>query len=129
MGMSIEEYRAHITGKKKRHKYNATPRVVDCIRFDSTAEGEYYKLLKLRVQAGDVCYFLRQVPINLPGNVQLRVDFMVVYPDGQIQFVDVKGVVTQAWRAKQRIVEAIYPFKIEIVRSTHERKRRNKGAA
>ena len=121
--ISIDQYKTHIK-KKKRHKYNAVPKIIDGIRFDSTAEGDYYEQLKLRVLVREVHYFLRQVPIRLPGGVQMIIDFMLVYPNKEIHYVDVKGVVTQAWRAKQRIVEALYPFKIEIVRSTHGKHRR-----
>jgi hypothetical protein len=124
MGMSLAEYRELKAGEKKRHKYNAISCVLDGIRFDSEAEGRFYQELKFRVQAGDVSYFLRQVPIHLPGNVKLKIDFMIVYPDNRIQYIDVKGMVTKDWRAKQRIAEAIYPFKIETRKMTNANRKK-----
>ncbi len=130
MRMSIDEYKSLIT-KKKRHKYNAVAKVIDGIRFDSTAEANYYEELKLRVAANDLLYFLRQVPIHLPSGEKMRVDFMLVYPNQQIQYVDVKGHETRHWAAKKNRVEKFYPFVIDIVRSTHGKKyrRRSKRAA
>lgn len=103
-----------VPGGAKRSKYAAKPTEVDGIRFDSKAEGRYYQQLKMRVAAGEVAYFLRQVPIHLPGNTRYVVDFLEVLADGRIRFVDVKGMQTQTFRLKKRQVEALYPIQIEI---------------
>ena len=52
----------------KKHKYKAKQTEVDSIKFPSKLEAGYYLKLKLRKQAGDIKYFLRQVPLHLPGN-------------------------------------------------------------
>ena len=67
--------RHNFTGRKG-HKYNARAVVIDGIRFDSVKEGRYYNQLKLRQQAGEVLCFLRQVPIHLPGQTRLVIDFL-----------------------------------------------------
>ncbi|MES9841204.1 MAG: DUF1064 domain-containing protein [Candidatus Thiodiazotropha endolucinida] len=97
-----------------RHKYNAKPTVVDGIRFDSKKEAGYYSQLKLRVRAGEVVTFLRQVPIHLPGNTKLVVDFLEFHSDGTAHLVDVKGKETETFRLKRRQVEDLYPFTIEL---------------
>jgi hypothetical protein len=99
----------------KRHKYNAKPTEVDGIRFDSKKEAQYYSSLKLRVDSGEVITFLRQVPIHLPGNTKLVVDFMEFHADGSTHLVDVKGMETDIFKLKRRQAEEIYPFKIETV--------------
>ena len=101
---------------KRASKYGAVPTVVDGIRFDSKAEARYYERLKLRVQSGEVLYFLRQVPFYLPGGTRYVVDFMEVHADGSIHWVDVKGVETQMFRLKKRQVESLYPVTIEVTR-------------
>lgn len=98
-----------------RHKFNAVPTKLDGIRFDSKKEGRYYEQLKLRQRAGEIDFFLRQVPIHLPGGTKLVVDFLEFHSDGSVHFVDVKGLVLDTFKIKQREVEAIYPFKIEVV--------------
>lgn len=101
---------------EKRSKYGAQPTVVDGIRFDSKAEATYYQRLKLRVQSGEVRYFLRQVAFHLPGGIRYVVDFMEVHADGSVHFVDVKGIETPMFRTKKKQVEALYPVTIEVVR-------------
>jgi len=99
-----------------RHKFSAVPTVHDGIRFDSKAEGRYYEALKLRQAAGEVLFFLRQVPIDLPGGVKYRLDFLVFTSSGEVEFVDVKGMKTPVYKIKKRQVEATYPIKIKEVK-------------
>lgn len=101
--------------RKHRHKFNAVPTVHDGIRFDSKKEGRYYEQLKLRIKAGEIVFFLRQVPFHLPGGVRYVVDFQEFHADGSVSFVDVKGMETESFKAKKRMVEAIYPVEIEVV--------------
>jgi len=99
-----------------RHKFNAKPTVYDGIRFDSKKEGNYYLDLKLRIKAGEVIFFLRQVPFHLPGGGKLVLDFLEFHKDGTAHFVEIKGFETKEWKIKKRIVEAIYPIEIEVVK-------------
>lgn len=99
-----------------RHKFNAVRTEIDGIKFDSKAESKYYSNLKIKVQAGIVIFFLRQVPFHLPGGVTYRVDFQEFHSDGSVHFVDVKGMETKDFIMKKKIVEDLYPVKIEVVR-------------
>ena len=101
--------------KRKRHKFNATRTELDGIKFDSKKEARYYESLKMRVKAGLVVFFLRQVPFHLPGNVTYRVDFQEFHMDGTVHFVDVKGMKTKEFIMKKKMVESLYPVEIEIV--------------
>ncbi len=107
------------SSKKKggglRHKFCACPTRVDGIRFDSKAEARYYRNLLLRQVAGEVLFFLRQVPFHLPGNSRYVVDFVEFRSDGTVVFIDVKGVQTQMFKMKKRQVEELYPVEIEVV--------------
>jgi len=100
--------------KVNRHKFNARPTVADGIRFDSKKEARYYHDLKLLQQVGEIVFFLRQVPFHLPGGVVYRCDFQEFHKDGTVRFVDVKGVQTKDFKAKKKMVEALYPVTIEI---------------
>ncbi len=101
---------------KKRSKYGAIPTEVDGIRFDSKREAAYFTELRLLKAHGEILYFLRQVPIQLPGKTKYIVDFQVFYPNGSVRYVDVKGKETQTFRLKKRQVEALYPIEIEVVK-------------
>ena len=99
----------------RRHKYNAKPNVVDGIRFDSQKEARRYVDNNLRVQSGELLFFLRQVPIHLPGKTKLVIDFVEFLADGTVEFVDTKGFQTEVFKLKKRQVEEIYPFELVIV--------------
>ena len=99
-----------------KHKYAAVATEVDGIRFDSKKEARYYAGLKIKQAAGEVVQFLRQVPFHLPGGVRYVCDFMEFRANGTVHFIDTKGVLTESFKAKKRMVEAIYaPIIIEIV--------------
>lgn len=98
------------------HKYKAKPTTVNGIRFDSKAEARYYGELLIRQKAGEVLFFLRQVPIHLPGNTKYVVDFQEFHSDGTVHFVDVKGVQTDMFKLKKKQVEEIYPIEVEVVK-------------
>lgn len=98
-----------------KHKYSAQTVVIDGIRFASRKEGRYYQDLELRKKAGEVLYYLRQVPFHLPGGVTYRVDFQEFHADGSVHYVDVKGMQTKEFVMKKKQVEALYPVTIEVV--------------
>jgi Protein of unknown function (DUF1064) len=98
-----------------RHKFNAKQTVRGGIKFQSTKEGNYYDQLKLEQRAGDVIFFLRQVPFDLPGGVKYRIDFQEFRKDGTVRFTDVKGFKTPEYKAKKKMVEALYPITITEV--------------
>jgi len=100
---------------RKLHKFNAVRTEVDGIKFPSKKESKYYEELKLRQKAGEVVFFLRQTPFHLPGNVKYVVDFTVFLADGTIEFIDVKGVITDIFKLKCKQVEDLYPIKITLV--------------
>lgn len=60
-----------------------------------------------------VLYFLRQVPIHLPGNVRYVCDFVVFYPDGSVRYIDCKGMKTPIYILKKKQVESLYPITLE----------------
>lgn len=99
-----------------RHKFKAKQTELDGIKFDSKLEAKYYADLKLRTRIGQIVFFLRQVPFYLPGNVKYVCDFQEFHSDGSVHFVDVKGMETESFKAKKRMVESLYPIEIEIVK-------------
>lgn len=98
------------------HKYFAKPCECDGIKFPSQMERNYYLQLKMLVKSEQIRFFLRQPRFELPGGCKYTADFQIVNLDGSIEFVDVKGVMTEAARLRIRMVEAIYPVKIKIVK-------------
>lgn len=114
--MTLEEYEQAKKPKKAKHKFLAKPCEYDEKKFPSMLERDYYKELVNRQKAGDVVFFLRQVPFDLRGGVKYVVDFQVFLADGTVEFVDTKGRDTPMSTAKIKIVESLYPIEIKIVR-------------
>lgn len=94
-------------------KYRAKRVSIDNINFASKKEAEMYLKIKEKEKAGEILYFLMQVPFHLPGGVKYVCDFMLVYPDELVRYVDAKGFKTQMYILKKKQVEALYPIKIE----------------
>ena len=102
--------------RRVKHKFRAQATERDGIRFDSKLEARYYDILKtLRDKSDEVLFFLRQVPVHLPGGTKLVIDFQVFWKDGTVTFEDTKGVETDSFKIKKREVEALYPFTIKVI--------------
>lgn len=97
-----------------KHKFNAKPTEAYGIRFDSKHEAAVYHELMLAQKAGEVVMVLRQVPFHLPGGVTYRCDFQIFWKDGTVEFRDAKGYETPEFKAKKKMVEALYPVEIHL---------------
>jgi hypothetical protein len=116
-------------------KYKNTKRVRDGIRFDSILEADYYSQLEFERKAGVVSYYLRQVPLHLPGGVILRVDFVTFsnrsvfapmlreMPEQalwEVHYIDTKGFHTRESKNKIKMAEHLYGIKIELVKKVRK---------
>lgn len=95
-----------------KHKFNAKQTVCDGIKFGSRKEAKRYMDLKQLQSSGEVLFFLDQVPFRIPGGVKYRCDFLVFWADGYVTIEDVKGMKTDLYITKKKIIEATYPVKI-----------------
>lgn len=110
-----------LIGKQvKAAKYRNDAHWADGERFDSLLEWRCYEGLKLRRAAGEVAWFIRQVPFRLEGGVIYRADFLVVLASGGVEVIDAKGYDTQASRNKRRQVKARYG--VEVILWTDRRR-------
>lgn len=109
-----EEYTAKPIKKlsTKKNKYGARATVVDGIRFHSQREADRYSELKLMKRDGQIEFFLRQVPFDLPGGIRWFADFMIFWKGGDKTIEDAKGVATPVYKIKKKQVEALYPVEI-----------------
>lgn len=98
-----------------KHKFHAKPTTYDDIRFASKKEAKRYHDLKRLKDAGEVLFFLRQTPFHLPGNIRYTNDFTVFWANGEITFEDCKGVKTEAYVVRKKLVEATYPIEIKEI--------------
>lgn len=104
-----------IWGKhNKKSKYGNVKTEVDGIKFDSKAEANYYAVLCMLKSAGEITEFETQPKYELlpsfttSGGVKVRgisyvSDFLVTYPDGRQEVVDVKGCETANYKNKRKL--------------------------
>lgn len=96
----------------KKHKFNAIPKVVDGIRFDSTAEAEFYSVLKSDPSVFHVdCH----VPLTLSAGLRLNVDFLVYFFNKEtdyhwVEAIEVKGKETSEFKRMRKLFDATHPL-------------------
>jgi hypothetical protein len=110
-------------------KYKNTKRIRDGIKFDSILEADQYTELVFLQKAGKITYFLRQVPIHLPGGVILRVDFVTFLDLHQqttpgrawaVRYLDTKGHQTRESKNKIKQAKHEYGIVVELVKKVRK---------
>lgn len=110
------------------NKFNAKKIVIDGITFDSKREAKHYGFLKLQKKAINpkdrVSEIKRQVRFNIVINGKhicyYKLDFMVIYADGHIEYHDPKnphrkGAAYSYFNLKKKLVEAQHGITIKLV--------------
>lgn len=102
-------------------KYNNKKVLVDSIKFDSKDEALYYLYLKEEKEKGEVLKFILQPKLTLiPGYkkygksiraMTYKPDFWVKYKDGTEEYIDVKGMPTQASKMRRKLFDYFYQDK------------------
>ena len=108
--MTAQEYRQLMTQQQAPRKYRNVKTEVDGITFDSRAEADRYRDLRVLLNVGEIRGFDLQPSFLLPGGVRYRPDFIVCGKDGVVWVEDVKGVETQAFKLKRKLWEQRYPW-------------------
>ena len=106
-------------------KYGAKKVTIDGITFDSKAEGRYYEhLLKLK-KTGAVEDFEMQKAFTLLDRfahpqtgrivraITYKADFEVIYADGRVEVVDIKGFPTPEFKIKAKMF--MFRYQIPLV--------------
>jgi len=95
-----------------KHKFNAKPTEVEGVKFSSKKEAMRFLGLQQLQKAGEIVFFLRQVPFHLAGGIKYVCDFVVFWADGHVSVEDVKGMKTDMYKVKKKLVEDTYPINI-----------------
>lgn len=98
-----------------KHKFKAKPCEDGGIKFASKKERKRYRELKILQNTGEVLFFLRQVPFHLEAGVKYVCDYLVFWTNGEVTIEDVKGIKTDMYIVKKKMVEAIYPVTIREI--------------
>jgi hypothetical protein len=117
----VSEYRQQAK-KPRKNKYRNQPVVVDGIRFASKREAAYYGELRMREKAGEVGAVELQRRFQLLGE---KGELICVYvadfcfwdhTQDRFRVVDVKGVETEAFKLKRRMMRVLKGIDVEVVK-------------
>ena len=124
--ISAEEFKRMFGEKNPKvvrgNKYGAkrteyTSPLVGTRTYDSKAEAKRAAELDMLWKAGEIAWWLPQVPIPLPGGIKYFVDFQYYEnPSMTVVWEDCKGMITKVSALKIKQVEEIYGIEIEIVK-------------
>lgn len=122
--MTAQQYRKMTRNRHSKYKNKKVK--IDGYTFDSKAEARYYNELKLRARSGDIKAFKLQPRYRLQDAfekdgkkhraIDYVADFEIHHLDGSIEVVDVKGMLTQVFKIKQKMFEKKYPYKLTLVK-------------
>ncbi len=112
--------------KPKRSKYGVrtdeagkAARTYNGALYHSKREAQFAAELDIQAMVGQIAGYRRQVPYELVVNgtqiCRYVADF-VVTKDGLESVIDVKGVETEAFRLKKRLMLACHGIEVEVVR-------------
>jgi len=110
---------------KKRNKFNARKAWADDIQFDSTAERDYYLILKKKLSNNEFKSFEMQVVEELMPKFKYRgkgirslkykCDFLITHHDGVKEYIDVKGKITEVFRIKWKLLQNKYKDREDLL--------------
>jgi hypothetical protein len=112
-----------------KSKYGNKTCIIDDIKFQSIKEGARYSELKLLKKAGLIKEFTRQPMFVLQDGYRRKdgkkiiaikyfADFAVTYPNGTIEYEDVKSPATlkkESFVIKRKLLEAKFDLILKIV--------------
>ena len=111
----------------KKPKYNNRKVEIDGHKFDSKLEAQYYTFLKHKKATGKIKDFNLQPRYTLQEtfkrdgktyrSITYIADFEVLHNDGSTQVVDVKGMMTDAFKIKAKLFTKLYG-KLYLVKSS-----------
>ena len=103
---------------KRKSKYKAIKVEYDGIVFDSKLEGARYKILKALENSGHITDLEVQIPYKCEVEGKHICKYIADFRykvNGETVVEDTKGVLTQVFKLKKKLVEALYPGTVIVI--------------
>jgi hypothetical protein len=100
---------------QRQSKYHSTRTEYNGVVYHSKKEAEFAYKLDCLINAGQIDFWLRQVPFLLAGRIIYRADFVTfdyhTYENGMwvVKVYEVKGYKTKEWVMKEKLFREKYP--------------------
>jgi hypothetical protein len=117
--ISVKEYKEKYEHKTffKKNKYNAKKVLLDGMKFDSISEGDFYLELLQQKNCGLIkeiqCQAKEEFYIYDKFICNYYVDFKIEHNDGTIEYIEHKGMATDLWKMKWKMLLAKYSDEIK----------------
>ena len=99
----------HVIGTRM-NKYGAKKQEFKGIKYHSMFEAQVAEELDTRISAGELIKVERQVKIDLQAYgkhiTNYYMDFVIYYTNGDIEYIEAKGMETDVWKMKWKMFEA-----------------------
>lgn len=93
-------------------KYNNVHQTYGGYSYMSRAEADYAAELDLRVKGKDIQSWERQYKVSIDYNgkhiCNYYVDFRILHNDNSYELVEIKGMETETWRLKRKLLEYMW---------------------
>lgn len=100
---------SHVIGKTY-NKYGAKKSTYNGYNYDSKLEANVAQDLDTRLKAKDIKHVEKQVKIPLQAYgkhiTNYFIDFVITHNDGHLEYLEVKGMETDVWKLKWKMLEA-----------------------
>lgn len=115
--MTAEEYRKYLaTGKmptsQTKSKYRNSRTELDGVTYDSKKEARRAAELNLMLKSGEIVTLARQVRFRLTKGIEYVADFVYTTKDGEEIIEDVKGIKTDVYKLKKKLMKELRGIEI-----------------
>ena len=115
--MTAEEYREYLaTGKmptlQTKSKYRNRKTELDGVTYDSKKEARRAAELNLMLKNGEIITLARQVRFRLTKGIEYVADFVYTTKDGEQIIEDVKGMKTDVYKLKKKLMKELRGIEI-----------------
>lgn len=115
--MTAEEYRQYLlTGKlptsQTKSKYQNRKTELDGVMYDSKKEARRAAELNLMLKNGEIITLARQVRFRLTKGIEYVADFVYTTKDGEQIIEDVKGMKTDVYKLKKKLMKELRNIEI-----------------
>ena len=115
--MTAEEYQQYLlTGKfptsQAKSKYRNKKTELDGVTYDSKKEARRAAELNLMLKSGEIVTLARQVRFRLIKGIEYVADFVYTTKDGEQIIEDVKGMKTDVYKLKKKLMKELRGIEI-----------------
>jgi hypothetical protein len=109
--ITAKQFQKLMNEQPQQTKFHNRFKVYDGVKYHSVKEAKYAMDLDMKKKAGIISDWKRQykIPIIINGQFLCNyiIDFWILYPNGQMEIVEVKGMELPVWKLKWKLLHIL----------------------